>query len=61
MFCRDFAGSLTVLCPLRTSLYQPGGSTVAVKPLAQSRMTDLLQYELGTVNSAGFAVVPRHE
>jgi hypothetical protein len=31
-----------ILCPLRTSVYQPGCSTVAVKPFEQTRMADLL-------------------
>jgi hypothetical protein len=31
-----------ILCPLRTSVYQPGCSTVAVNPFEQTRMADLI-------------------
>jgi hypothetical protein len=40
--CRYFLILATLICPLHTSLYWPGCTTVAVNPPVQTRMGDLL-------------------
>jgi hypothetical protein len=42
LFCSSFTYVEHLLGPPRTNLYQPGCSTVAVNPLEQIRMADLL-------------------